>query len=117
MPRIGRFEPREQGFAGHIHTLTLSFDLAIVPNRSADTVNAPDYRLHQGTEDGPGIGAAWKRSSEKAGEYLSVLLDGPALPRPIRASLFCDDEAGALWSLHWGRQKQRDMRGRGNADL
>ena len=55
-------------------------------------------------------GAGWKRTGEKAGEYLSVLLDDPALPQPIRANLFRDDDAGSSWSLHWSRPRPREDR-------
>ena len=110
MPQIGQFTRDETGFTGRVHTLTLYRELAIVPAEHSDAENAPDYRIHHGADDGPEIGAAWKRTGEKAGEYLSVLLDDPALPQPIRANLFRDDDAGASWSLHWSRPKPRDER-------
>jgi hypothetical protein len=48
--------------------------------RPSDAENAPDYRVHVSatSNDGPEIGAGWKRTGEKAGEYVSVLLDDPA---------------------------------------
>lgn len=110
MPQIGQFTREGSGFTGRVHTLTLYRELTIVPAEHSDAENAPDYRVHNGAEDDPVIGAAWKRTGEKAGEYLSVLLDDPALPQPIRANLFRDDDAGASWSLHWTRQKPREER-------
>jgi hypothetical protein len=56
------------------------------------------------------IGAGWKRTGERAGEYIAVLIDDPALPQPIRANLFRDDDAGKAWSLHWSRPAKRDGR-------
>ena len=41
-----------------------------------------------GDGDGPEIGAGWKRTGEKAGEYVSLVIDDPALAQPIRANLF-----------------------------
>lgn len=110
MPQIGQFTRDETGFAGRVHTLTLYRELTILPTQHSDAENAPDYRVHHGADDGPEIGAAWKRTGEKAGEYLSVLLDDPALSQPIRANLFRDDDAGTSWSLHWTRPRPREDR-------
>ena len=41
------------------------------------------YRVHLGDGDGPEIGAGWKRTGEKAGEYVSLVIDDPALAQPI----------------------------------
>ena len=110
MPQIGQFHRDASGFAGELVTLTLKRELIIVPADPSDSENAPDYRVHHIADDGPEVGAAWKRTGEKAGEYLSVLLDDPTFPHPIRANLFRDDDAGASWSLHWSRPKPRDER-------
>jgi uncharacterized protein (DUF736 family) len=110
MSQIGQFTREETGFTGHLRTLTLDLSLALVPLENSEAENAPAYRVHADDEDGPEVGAAWKRSGEKAGEYFSVLLDDPALPQPIRANLFRDDDAGAAWSLHWNRPKPREDR-------
>lgn len=110
MPQIGLFTRDETGFSGRVHTLTLFRELTILPAEHSDAENAPDFRVHHGADDGPEVGAAWKRTGEKAGEYLSVLLDDPALPQPIRANLFRDDDAGSSWSLHWSRPRPREDR-------
>lgn len=110
MPQIGQFTREAPGFTGRVHTLTLFRELTIVPAEHSDLENAPNYRVHHGADDGPEIGAAWQRTGEKAGEYLSVLIDDPALPHPIRANLFRDDDAGSSWSLHWTRPKPREER-------
>jgi len=107
MPQIGQFAAENETFVGRIHTLTLYRELTIIPAEHSDTENAPDYRVHHGADDGPEVGAAWKRTGERAGNYLAVLLDDPALPQPIRANLFRDDDAGAVWSLHWSRPRDR----------
>ncbi|NGM47777.1 DUF736 domain-containing protein [Rhodobacter sp. SGA-6-6] len=109
MPQIGEFTRSETGFSGRIQTFVLDVGVNFVPIEPSDAENAPDYRLHLGDDDAaPEVGAAWKRTGEKAGEYLSVLIDDPALPHPIRANLFQNGADPASWSLHWNRQPKRD---------
>ena len=111
MPQIGEFTRHKTGFAGRIQTLTLAREIAIVAVDPANVENAPDHRVHLGEDDtGPEIGAAWTRTGEKAGEYLSVLIDDPALPYPIRAALFQNGADAASWSLHWNRPPKRDSK-------
>ncbi len=45
------------GYSGHIRTLSLDAELALVPAEPSDAENAPDYRIHLGDEDGPEVGA------------------------------------------------------------
>lgn len=108
MPQIGQFTREISGFTGRIRTLSFDTDFAVVPADALDGENTPDYRVHLGGEDGPEVGAGWKRTGERAGEYIALLIDDPALPRPIRANLFRDDDSGSAWSLHWNRPPKRD---------
>ncbi|MFG1433332.1 DUF736 domain-containing protein [Xanthobacter sp. V2C-8] len=112
MPQIGTFTRDETGFIGHLTTLVLNQDVIIIAAEPSDVANAPDYRIHvfdgMNNEAGGEIGAAWKRTGERAGEYLALVIDDPALPQPIRANLFRDDDTGADWSLHWSRQPRHD---------
>jgi uncharacterized protein (DUF736 family) len=111
MPQIGQFTRETSGFVGRIETFTLFRDIVIVSAEPSDAENAPDFRIHASddgkAEDGPEIGAGWKRTGERAGEYIALLIDDPALPQPIRANLFRDDDAGSTWSLHWSRPQTR----------
>ena len=107
MANIGTFTAQNDSFTGTVRTLTLNVKVKFIPN-AKESENAPDYRLHQGNDDGPEIGAGWKRTGERAGEYIAFLIDDPALPQPIRANLFRDDDAGSAWSLHWSRPQKRD---------
>ena len=75
MAQIGHFTRDKSGFSGRIQTLTFYRDLSLVPAESSDAENAPDYRVHMGDADGPEIGAGWKRTGEKAGEYVSLVID------------------------------------------
>lgn len=111
MPQIGTFTREPSGFIGHLTTLVLNQDVIIIEAESSDAENAPNYRVHvfdgMNNETGPEIGAGWKRTGERAGEYIALLIDDPAFPQPIRANLFRDDDAGNAWSLHWSRPQAR----------
>lgn len=112
MPQIGTFIRDESGFVGHLTTLNLNQDVIIVGAEPSDVENAPDYRVHvfdaMNNETATEIGAGWKRTGDRAGEYIAVVIDDPALPQAIRANLFRDDDAGNAWSLHWNRPAKRD---------
>ncbi len=111
MPQIGTFTREETGFIGNLLTLLLVQDIIIVPAEPSDAENAPDYRVHvfdaMSNETTAEIGAGWKRTGEKAGEYVALLIDDPTFPQPIRANLFRDDDAGKDWSLHWSHPRDR----------
>jgi uncharacterized protein (DUF736 family) len=111
MSQIGHFTSSPSGFDGRLRTLTLDVSLVLVPATASDAENAPDYRVHLDTEDGPEVGAGWKRSSEKAGHFVSLLLDDPAFSQPMRANLFQSPNDKTLWTLHWNRPSKRDDRG------
>ncbi len=89
MSLIGEFTRTKSGYGGRIRTLALDAALVLVPAEHSDAENAPDYRVHLGDDaDGPEVGAGWKRTGEKAGEYVSLQLDDPTFAQPIRANLF-----------------------------
>lgn len=111
MPQIGEFTREESGFTGRIHTLTLYREITILPVEPSEVENAPNYRVHHGADDNaPEIGAAWTETSEKAGEYLSLLIDDPTFTQPIRARLFQNGADATSWSLHWNRPQKRGER-------
>ncbi|MCP1848175.1 MULTISPECIES: DUF736 domain-containing protein [unclassified Bradyrhizobium] len=111
MPQIGEFTHDETGFVGHLTTLVLNQDVIIIAAEPTEVENAPQYRVHvfdgMNNEPGAEIGAGWKRSGEKAGEYVALLIDDPTFPHPIRANMFRDDDGGSAWSLHWSRPRDR----------
>ena len=107
MSQIGQFTRGQSNFTGRIRTVSLDIELVIVSVEPSDTENAPDYRVHIENDDGPEAGVGWKRIGERAGEYIALVIDDPALPQPIRANLFRDDDAGNAWSLHWSRLQSR----------
>ena len=114
MPQIGQFTREESRIIGRIETFTLFHDIVIVPADPSDAENAPDYRVHDhdpGARDiGPEIGAGWNRTGEKAGEYVSLLLDDPVFAQPVRANLFQSGDDKSAWSLHWNRPPKRGER-------
>jgi uncharacterized protein (DUF736 family) len=108
MAQIGEFKRTKSGFSGRIRSLALDVELVLVPADHSDAENAPDYRIHLGDEDGPEVGAGWKRTGERAGEYVSLQLDDPSLGQPIRANLFQADDKGSAFNLLWNRPPRRD---------
>ena len=112
MAQIGTFKRTKIGLSGRIRTLALDADLVLVPIDKSDAENAPDYRLHlrndDGAEIGPEVGAGWKRSGEKAGDYISLQLDDPSFAQPIRANLFQADDNGTEFDVLWSRPPRRN---------
>lgn len=111
MSLIGRFNRTKNGYAGHIRTFSIDTELVLVPAEHSDAENAPDYRIHLGSDDGgPEVGAAWKRTGEKAGDYLALQFDDPSFPVPLRANLFQSADDRTAWGLHWNRPPKRSER-------
>jgi uncharacterized protein (DUF736 family) len=94
MAQIGVFTRNEDGFFGNIMTLTLDTKLSILPAEKSEAENAPNDRVYC---DGVEIGAAWDRTGEKAGAWLSVAIDDPTFMQPIRAILFRSDAEKDMW--------------------
>jgi uncharacterized protein (DUF736 family) len=106
---VGNFS-RDAGretYTGEITTLT--FQRSNVIFRPTDKVGdrAPDYRIVQ-ERDGAIVefGAAWKRSSDKGRDFLSVMLGDPALPHSLYAALFLSDRDDRA-TLVWQRQTKK----------
>ena len=110
MAQIGQFTRDKSSFTGRIQTLFFDREISLVPAESSDAENAPEYRIHLGDADGPEIGAGWTRTGEKAGEYVSLLIDDPALAQPIRANLFRSTDDHSTWALNWNRPPKRGER-------
>ncbi len=105
MSQIGTFTRNDDGFFGRIRTLTLDAEVAILPVDITDIENAPEHRVFL---DGVEVGAAWERTGEKAGTWLSITIDDPTFAEPVRARLFKADEKKNIWDLHWSRRMHRD---------
>lgn len=112
MSHIGTFKHGKEGFSGRLQTLTLNVELTIVSADRGDADSAPDYRIHAGAAtDGPEVGAGWTRTGEKAGEYISLLIDDPVFAQPIRANLFKSNRDDNAYHLLWTRPSKREGRG------
>ena len=106
MTCIGTFTATREGFAGRLQTLTLDCALTIVPAEPAEAEKAPDYRILAGDgDDSFEVGAGWKHVGDKAGAYVAVLIDDPALVQPLRANLFRTDQRTHV--LMWSRPGRR----------
>jgi len=104
-----RYIQTDQG--RHLGAHPLDAQVILISIDNGDAENAPDYRIHLGdvggSEVGPEVGAGWKRTGEKAGEYISLLLDDPSFRQPIRANLFQVDDKGTEFDLLWSRPPRR----------
>ena len=103
---IGTFIATPDGFEGRLHTLTIDTALTIVAADPGDAGNAPDYRIMAGDgDDAHEVGAGWKHVGDKAGAFVAVLIDDPALVQPLRANLFKSDASSHV--LMWSRPARR----------
>lgn len=101
---IGNFQNAGDGYAGSIRTLVLDAMIAIVPAAPSDAENAPGWRvLLVEADDGVEIGAGWDRSGERAGSYIALQIDDPALPAPLRANLIRSTRSADEYHLLWSR--------------
>ena len=104
--RIGTFVEQNGGYSGRLQTATLDIELAFVPAEPTGSENAPDFRVLAGSTDRAcEVGAGWKHVGAKAGDYVAVQIDDPALARPLRANLFHGD--GNQHVLVWSRPARR----------
>ena len=103
---IGTFVATPDGFEGRLRTLTIDSALTIVATEPGDTDNAPDYRIMSGEGDAAcEVGAGWKHVGDKAGPFVAVVIDDPALVQPLRANLFRSDSSSHV--LMWSRPARR----------
>jgi uncharacterized protein (DUF736 family) len=94
-------------YYGEIITLTLQRSYVEFRPTGKSGDREPDYRIVQ-QRDGATVefGAAWKRSSERGRDFLSVMLDDPALPATFYAALFPSDRDNTA-TLVWQRQTKK----------
>ena len=96
MTTIGTFTKTDNGFTGHIETLTLSAPIRFEPAEKLGD-KSPNYRVFARNAE---IGAAWIKISRKDTPYLAVTLDDPTFKAPIQCRLFEgeDGEFRLLWN-------------------
>lgn len=106
---IGTFQTATNGYAGQIRTLLIDAMIAIIPAVPSGADNAPDWRvLLVEADDGVEVGAGWDRTGERAGAYIALLIDDPALGAPLRANLVRSPRGGGDYHLLWSRPAQRE---------
>ena len=109
MTCIGRFTATADGFEGRLQTLTLDCQLALVPAAASEAENAPDYRVFAGVGDAAfEVGAGWKHVGDKAGAFVGVVIEDPALAHPLRANLFQGENDTHV--LTWSRPTRRKVK-------
>ena len=106
MTCIGTFTATPDGFEGRLKTLTIDRPLTLVAADPGDTENAPDYRIMAGEGvETYEVGAGWKHVGDRAGSFVTLLIDDPALAGPLRANLFSSDDQSHV--LIWSRSARR----------
>ena len=103
-------EPTDDGYAGRIRLFGIDEAIVLVALDPGDAENAPDYRVHLDDEHGPDIGGGWKRTGERAGDYIALEIDSPLFPAPFRPVMFRADDKGRTLRLSWKRPRPRDDR-------
>jgi uncharacterized protein (DUF736 family) len=104
---IGNFnrDAKADTYAGDITTLTFHRNNVQLRPVDKSSEKEPDYRVVAQTALGTvEFGAAWKRTSEKGQDFLSVSIDDPALSGALNAALF-PGENGETAVLVWNRKK------------
>jgi uncharacterized protein (DUF736 family) len=104
---IGKFRLDDGSYRGDITTLTVQRTNVVLRPTSKVGEREPDYRILQETGNGAvDLGAAWKRRSEGGRDFLSVVLDDPALPTSVNAALFLADHEDTA-TLVWQRPAKK----------
>jgi uncharacterized protein (DUF736 family) len=106
---IGNFsyDADQDIYFGEITTLTVQRSEVVFRPTDKNGEKEPDYRIVQERDGGTvEFGAAWKRNSERGRDFLSIVLDDPALPTTLNAALFMSD-SGDQANLVWQRQNRK----------
>lgn len=100
MSTIGTFFRKGNAYIGTIETITFTAEAKFVAI-DTDSPKGPDFRIIIRKAE---CGAAWKQTSEKGNDYLSVVLDDPSFAAPIRANLVETNIKGE-YALLWSRRR------------
>jgi uncharacterized protein (DUF736 family) len=107
---IGNFiyDPAKDTYRGTITTLTAGRNEVVIRPSRKTGARDPDYRIEHTTAEGSvELGAAWNRTAEKTGPFLSIVLDDPVLPASIHAALFHEPHPSEASRLVWTRPTNR----------
>jgi len=113
MAVIGTFKLiKSGGWEGTIRTLMINEKIRLVPNDNRTSTDAPTFRIMLGWSK---IGDAWEAETDSLPPkaYLSLRIDDPAFPAPMRAALFPDEDATTA-RLVWSRLSESGRDGNYN---
>ena len=96
---IGKFQQEDGVYIGNIIGL-----VGLTPVRIAPTdLKGIDYTVST-AGSGLDLGIAWKKTSAKGNDYLSVKLDSPFFPAPVNCALV---KQALGHALIWDREKPK----------
>lgn len=98
---VNVFEPTDNGYAGRIRLFAIDETILLVPAEPRDTEDAADYRIHLEDADGPIVGFARKRTSERAGDYIALEIESPLFARWLKPKLFRANAETQTFRLSW----------------
>jgi len=104
-----KYDRKADTYTGDITTLTLHRAGVQFKPVDKNGEREPDYRVFASSEAGSvEFGAAWKRTSDKGQDFLSIVLDDPALSVSLNARMFIDkDPAQLVWSRPSKKKKEK----------
>ena len=110
--QIGCFRADGDGFVGRVQTLTLDVAVRLIPTGFVGHGRAPDWRVHLDDKTHPEcigieVGSGWTHKRPTIGEYITIQLDCPSFPRPVRANLLPSTQAGEEHVLLWSPRLRR----------
>jgi uncharacterized protein (DUF736 family) len=101
------YDAETDTYEGHIATLAACRSGITFRPTGKSGGKEPDYRVIYDGEHCPvEIGAAWKRTSERGKDFLSVSIDDPAFTAPLNTALFLTED-GVTATLVWTRAKPK----------
>jgi uncharacterized protein (DUF736 family) len=102
-----KYDTKTDTYTGEVTTLTFHRSNVQIRKVEKTVDKEPDYRVVAQTSLGTvEFGAAWKRTSERGQEFLSVAIDDPSLVSALNAALFLAND-GQTASLVWNRPKRK----------
>ncbi|MAL73361.1 MAG: hypothetical protein CMM62_00095 [Rhodospirillaceae bacterium] len=96
------FNPEKDEFTGNLTTIAAKASLKIIKNGFKNGDKQPDYRVYANNAE---CGAAWKKTNQEGGEYISLKIDDPSLPAAIWANLgrAANQDDDDVFALIWER--------------
>jgi uncharacterized protein (DUF736 family) len=102
-----KYDAKADTYTGEVTTLTFHRSNVQIRRVEKTVDKEPDYRVVAQTSLGTvEFGAAWKRTSERGQDFLSVAIEDPSLAGALNAALF-RAESGDTAALVWNRPKRK----------